>query len=134
MEFYVDTCFDTLKAKYEDYFWHLSFDAKYIIFDQKWESTALGFSGTMGGATITKAPTFVVYGNKIKGESEVADVFFGSTYAYSCKLENPNFQEDLAKHRLESTREAKERYDSYEDDDIKLMEMIYFEEKKKNKE
>lgn len=70
-------------------------------FDQTWGSTALGFGGC-GGAAMTTARTFILI--PTTGD-EVAYVYFGGRYAYTCKV-NERFREDLRNHRMASVVES----------------------------
>ena len=69
-------------------------------FDQTWASTALGFGG-IGGSALTTARTYVF----IPLNYDKAFVFFGSTFAYECKI-NDCFREDMRKKRMASVMES----------------------------
>lgn len=78
----IEKLVNEMKASYNQ-------DAKYIIFEQLWGSTACGY-GTIGGSAMTLADTLIVY-----IENGPARVYFGSErLAYEIKAPNKIFWDD----------------------------------------
>lgn len=74
------------------------------VFEQTWESTALGFGG-IGGSAITTAWTHVVMTSDGKYH-----VFFNGRHAYSIENPTDKFKSDLANHYMLSVQAAQEKY------------------------
>lgn len=74
------------------------------VFEQTWESTALGFSG-WGGSSMTSAWTHVVLTTDGKYH-----VFFDGRYAYTIENPTDKFKSDLANRYMLSVHEAKDKY------------------------
>lgn len=69
-------------------------EVKVVMFEQAWESTALGFGG-VGGSAITSAYTVVVF-----GPCRDACVYVGGRLAYHVKRPNEAFMEALAARNM----------------------------------
>lgn len=76
----------------------------YGMFEQSWESTALGFGG-IGGSAISSAYTIIIW-NSI----DTYLVYFNGRWAYGVKEPNKRFFEDIAARNMASVREAR-RYE-----------------------
>lgn len=74
------------------------------VFEQTWESTALGF-GSIGGSSMTTAWTHVVLTSDGKYH-----VFFDGRHAYSIENPTDKFKSDLANRYMLSIQEAKDKY------------------------
>lgn len=74
------------------------------VFEQTWESTALGF-GSIGGSALTTDWTHVVMTSDGKYH-----VFFNGEYAYSIENPTDKFKSDLANRYMLSIQEAKDKY------------------------
>jgi len=75
------------------------------MFEQTWDSTALGFGG-IGGQAITAAYTVVV-----EGPMGDACVYFAGRLAYHIKRPNAAFNIDMSTHSMKSVAEAAGRYE-----------------------
>ncbi len=91
------------------------YDTDYTIhmFEQTWESTALGFPG-IGGSAMTEATTYVLIPKK---EADCAHVYFGSQFAYKVNGLTQAFMDDLNNHSMAMVMEASSRYGSLESEE-----------------
>ena len=73
----------------------------YAAFPQLWGSTALGFSGGIGGAAMTEAYTTIFkYDN-------LFFVYFGGDFAYAVDKPNETFYNDIQDRNMKPTGECK---------------------------
>ncbi len=89
------------------------YDVEVVMFPQMWGSTALGYGG-IGGQAITGAYTVIIRNSL----DDCAAVYFGGAgrLAYivrACRT-NTAFQEDIAKQRLVSVKNAALKYGTME--------------------
>ena len=100
--------------KYTSYFSNLinnRYSFHYIMFDQTWPSTALGFN-CVGGDAMTCAPTMVIF------EGVNAHIFFNGRYCYTCQRDNTSFVEDLHNRNLKPYDKAEKSYGAFEDENL----------------
>ena len=73
----------------------------FAAFSQMWGSTALGFSGGIGGSAMTEAYTTIYrHHNNFY-------VYFGGRFAYAIDKPNETFYTDVKNHDMKSTGECK---------------------------
>ena len=73
----------------------------YAAFPQLWGSTALGFSGGIGGSAMTEAYTTIFrYDNSFY-------VYFGGNFAYAVDKPNETFYNDIQDRNMKPTGECK---------------------------